>query len=682
MSIEKLEEFAKSGEKHLNGISTELGFSSSEKPERQWFNYLFNDISRKTNQVIDSLSDVVFNFAGYEAKVLALEENYEGISSEISAVSSNFQDADSVLQSQINSIGGGKFAYTTYTKMVDAAALPAGDPLKLPANSSIDVTNDTDTTKNGMYAYNGTVFTKSTYDPLTQGKAYTDTAKADTLLKVQNVFTTKALMTASTLPDGSNAQVNSDTTADNNGFYKKTAGVWAFASYSPLTQAKSYTDERAVFTDDSSIFNIKDLNSNVTLQQKRNGDIDAPSLGNLTQRFENLVNNTFSITDKSTEHVYQAAKYADYILADKAPKFLAVGDLINAETVNALGLLTHNVTDVRIPALTRIAKNKYLVTFEARGGGGDFGEASVMSATITIDVQTKAFTVADYRVIHNSFLDGDGKKRTFMQAVSVRLNSGRIICIYIRRYLDTEHQIYKRHSDDDGKTWSDFTDISAMKDALGWNLLTPNSQGLVHRHGRYKGRVVFPVWTTQQGYTGINYRSGFIYSDDDGLTWQLGDFIDLFYTNECQCVEDFNGDLIFAIRVERIVTSGLIPKIFARWSARTGKYKIINTGKDLSEERIMSGLIQGDNKFDHTPAKLLFSTCLYGTGGRKGLGIYTSYDAANTWNKYSVAQLETVNVSYTCIESVTPDLVFVLYESVNAFKYVLVSTNNLVNGDA
>lgn len=58
-------------------------------------------------------------------------------------------------------------SYTTY-------ALMDADKVNIPANTSVTVANDTDATKNGMYAYNGTVFTKSAYDPLTQSVSYTD----------------------------------------------------------------------------------------------------------------------------------------------------------------------------------------------------------------------------------------------------------------------------------------------------------------------------------------------------------------------------------------------------------------------------------------------------------------------------------------------------------------------------
>lgn len=102
-----------------------------------------------------------------------------------------------------------------------------------------------DTVNNGLYVKTAGAWVKSAYDPLTQAKTYTDAAKADTLSKVQNVFDTKALMLASTLPDGSKAFVGSDSTEDNNGFYNKASGVWTKSRYAPIEIAKRYTDSVA-----------------------------------------------------------------------------------------------------------------------------------------------------------------------------------------------------------------------------------------------------------------------------------------------------------------------------------------------------------------------------------------------------------------------------------------------------
>lgn len=59
MSIEKLEEFAKDGDKNLDNLDVSQGFLQSEKPERQWFNQLLNNLTRKTNEVIDYTDGVI-----------------------------------------------------------------------------------------------------------------------------------------------------------------------------------------------------------------------------------------------------------------------------------------------------------------------------------------------------------------------------------------------------------------------------------------------------------------------------------------------------------------------------------------------------------------------------------------------------------------------------------------------
>lgn len=58
MTIEKLEEFASNGDKHLTGLDVATGFPRADKPERPWFNKLFGDITGKINEVVDSLDSL------------------------------------------------------------------------------------------------------------------------------------------------------------------------------------------------------------------------------------------------------------------------------------------------------------------------------------------------------------------------------------------------------------------------------------------------------------------------------------------------------------------------------------------------------------------------------------------------------------------------------------------------
>ena len=66
------------------------------------------------------------------------------------------------------------YAYVGGRKAYRTLALAQADQANLPANTAIDVTNDTTSSNNGTYQWNGTTLTKSAYDPLTYSKTYTD----------------------------------------------------------------------------------------------------------------------------------------------------------------------------------------------------------------------------------------------------------------------------------------------------------------------------------------------------------------------------------------------------------------------------------------------------------------------------------------------------------------------------
>ena len=77
--------------------------------------------------------------------------------------------AEAVEQSlliQVNSVGVGNKAYRTY-------ALMDADKASIPAKSKVTVTNDATASNNGDWQWDGSIFTKSIYDPVTQAKEFT-----------------------------------------------------------------------------------------------------------------------------------------------------------------------------------------------------------------------------------------------------------------------------------------------------------------------------------------------------------------------------------------------------------------------------------------------------------------------------------------------------------------------------
>ncbi|MBO9530553.1 MAG: hypothetical protein J7514_12405 [Acinetobacter oleivorans] len=55
--MDKLEEFSLNGPKNTDGLTLLSGFPSNKKPARQWFNWLFNSLTKKINEIIDGKLD-------------------------------------------------------------------------------------------------------------------------------------------------------------------------------------------------------------------------------------------------------------------------------------------------------------------------------------------------------------------------------------------------------------------------------------------------------------------------------------------------------------------------------------------------------------------------------------------------------------------------------------------------
>lgn len=58
MAISKLVEFARDGDKSTSGLTLTAGFPRAAKPARQWFNYLFNQITTKVNELATAIDEI------------------------------------------------------------------------------------------------------------------------------------------------------------------------------------------------------------------------------------------------------------------------------------------------------------------------------------------------------------------------------------------------------------------------------------------------------------------------------------------------------------------------------------------------------------------------------------------------------------------------------------------------
>lgn len=77
--MDKLEEFSLNGSKNIDGLTLLSGFPSNQKPARQWFNWLFNSITKKINEIIDGKLDASANAVSAAKLETGRKINFTGV---------------------------------------------------------------------------------------------------------------------------------------------------------------------------------------------------------------------------------------------------------------------------------------------------------------------------------------------------------------------------------------------------------------------------------------------------------------------------------------------------------------------------------------------------------------------------------------------------------------------------
>lgn len=79
------------------------------------------------------------------------------------------------------------------------------------------------------------------------------------------------------------------------------------------------------------------------------------------------------------------------------------------------------------------------------------------------------------------------------------------------------------YSDDDGLTWSKPVSLNSQVKKKFMGFIGPGpGNGIVVKHGKYKGRIVVPIYYGVRKFP-LGLSCCVIYSDDDGKTWTLGE---------------------------------------------------------------------------------------------------------------------------------------------------------------
>ena len=130
--------------------------------------------------------------------------------------------------------------------------------------------------------------------------------------------------------------------------------------------------------------------------------------------------------------------------------------------------------------------------------------------------------------------------------------SGRIHLLFTRN----NKRLFHTSSSDDGKSWDSPTEFTEILQQFDYPLIRI-ATGPVHGIQTSQGRLLAPIWVCDRERKDVNkditngrYRSGILYSDNNGERWQAGGLVppEVSRLNECTIVELRDGSLLLNMR--------------------------------------------------------------------------------------------------------------------------------------
>jgi len=223
------------------------------------------------------------------------------------------------------------------------------------------------------------------------------------------------------------------------------------------------------------------------------------------------------------------------------------------------------------------------------------------------------------------------------------------------------------HSADSGHSWSGPIDITASIKGKDWgHYAFGPGIGVQLRHGRHKGRLLFPANFRRSFNKRQPSYSHVIYSDDHGKTWKLGGILGDF-TNECQLaevIEDGRPGLLINMR-NHWGRGGFPAKSGKRLVARSfdggESWDAEVMDPALPEPPCQASLYRYSFAKDGELGRLLFANPM--GPGRTNLRVQLSLDEGRTWPH---GKLVTVApAAYSCMARLADNRVGIIYERDN-----------------
>lgn len=235
--------------------------------------------------------------------------------------------------------------------------------------------------------------------------------------------------------------------------------------------------------------------------------------------------------------------------------------------------------------------------------------------------------------------------------------------------------LYLLYSDDNGKTWSDPTDLNKQvkPNDAGFMGVCPG-RGIQIAQGENSGRLIFTTYFIDPETGAQKFTS--IYSDDHGTTWSMGNPIvldeEIGNMSETQLVEMPDGSIMSFSRS----TKGNVTSSYSTDGGITWGKPQVETEIPLSEGGCMVSAINYNGKIDGKDAILLSAPA--GNGRKNGfiyVGLITETANADKpyeidWKyKKEITPVETY-FAYSCMTQLPNGKIAILYEEANTAQTV------------
>lgn len=310
----------------------------------------------------------------------------------------------------------------------------------------------------------------------------------------------------------------------------------------------------------------------------------------------------------------------------------------------------------RIPAICRTKKGTLLAFAEGRNSVSDQSSNALVirrrpnMAKAWTPLQVVA-TDAPHALNNPCLLPtSSGRVWLIYQRYPAGLNEGSVKPGLSR---ETSCLTFLKYSDDDGKSWSQPREVSAILNGEAIRSVASGPGiGIELQRGPHRGRLLFPFnQRDASGWTTFGF-----YSDDKGETWKRGPAAPKApgtNPNEAQCVELADGSVLMNARNQAAGRFRLQGK-----SADGGRtWSTMQPVPDLPDPVCMGSVL----RVSFSPDLIALSNPT-DTKTRVQGGLRFSRDGGETWSK--PVTIEAGSFAYSCLVPAGKDRIGVLYETV------------------